>query len=321
MKVYPFGIMNPIWKLTLVSFLLFGCSSAPHPVACEFPSILKIDLPERGISAHRGGRLGCPDNTIGAFQRAICQGVHQIELDVRSTGDAELVIVHDNHVTDAHGKSLTISDSTLDDIKKLRFRSCTGRKEEAESIPTLEETLAIMPQNIWINLDIKENNPVVARLVAETVKKTHRLHQVIFAARNNAAVEIRRIEEKEGLKSWIGNMSRQIFRSHYIDTTIASCDEFIQLSFLRGKPSIQSIDRLKQAGIRINYSWLREGNESELREEMKDLFDRGVNFTLVDHPKPAIQAACVLGIQPVMPQLNGALPSFCTNPPSCKLSP
>ena len=299
---------------------MFGCTSTPHPVACEFPSALKVDLPERGISAHRGGHLGCPDNTIGAFQRAICQGVHQIELDVRATGDAELVIAHDDDMTDIDGKDLRISESSLTDIQKLKFSSCSGQKE-LEGIPTLEEALAIMPHNIWINLDIKENDPLVARLVAETVKKTNRFHQIIFAVRSDAALAVRRIEEKEGMKIWIGNMSRQIFRSHYIDATLASCDEFIQLSFLRGRPSSNTMKRLREAGVRVNYSWLRDDGNSELRKSMKDLFDRGVNFTLVDYPRPAIEAACAIGIPPVTPVLNGKFPSFCTESPSCALSP
>ena len=55
---------------------------------------------------------------------------------------------------------------------------------------------------------------------------------------------IRRVAEQSGTESLVVNMSRQIFGGQYIGTTIDSGDEFIQLSFLRGKPNLQTIARL-----------------------------------------------------------------------------
>lgn len=82
------------------------------------------------------------------------------------------------------------------------------------------------------------------------------------------ALAIRRIAEQSGTESLVANMSRQIFRGQYVDTTIDSCDEFIQLSFLRGKPNLETIDRLKQSGVRVNYSCLRDEDTSALRREL-----------------------------------------------------
>ncbi|MGB0909355.1 MAG: glycerophosphodiester phosphodiesterase [Nitrospirales bacterium] len=299
-----------------ISALCFGCTSLSPPVACELPHSPVPSLPERGISAHRGGILGCPVNTIGAFQRAICHGVHQIEFDVRITADEELVIAHDDHVTDAHGKKLMISETTLSEVQALRFKPCKG-EDIGQNISTLEEVLTMMPQNIWLNVDIKENNPRVTRLVAEVVAKTNRFHQVIFSSRKPADLAVHEVANKAGVKSWVGNMSRQFFRSQYIKTTIHACDEFIQLTFLRGRPNRKTIIRLQQKGVRINYSWLRTKKKGKLRKDLHDLFDRKVDFVLVDHAKPALEVACDLGIPPVIPQLNGKLPSFCPISPRC----
>lgn len=299
--------------------LWVGCASSPSavaPVSCGVPHLQKTDLPERGISAHRGGQLGCPLNTVGAFQRAICRGVHQIELDVRSTADAVLVVAHDDRVTDEQGRTLRISESTIAEVQSLQLGPCAG-EEEGQGIPTLEEALVVMPQNIWINVDIKENNPLVGRLVAETVAKAQRFNQIIFAARDDTDLAVRRVAEEAGAESWIANMSREIFRFQYVDATVNSCDEFIQLSFLRGRPSVETVNRLKQAGVRVNYSWLRDKDESELRHDLGDLFDRGVDFVLVDHAGQALEAACALGISPVVPRWNGTPPFTCPGPPRC----
>ena len=55
-------------------------------------------LPQRGISAHRGETAVHPENTLPAFREAVRLGAHQIELDVVRTKDNQLVIVHDETV-------------------------------------------------------------------------------------------------------------------------------------------------------------------------------------------------------------------------------
>ncbi|MDT3779128.1 glycerophosphodiester phosphodiesterase family protein [Nitrospira sp. MA-1] len=299
--------------------LWLGCASSPPgvaPVSCEISHLQTSELPERGISAHRGGQLGCPVNTVGAFQRAICLGVHQIELDVRSTADAVLVVSHDDLVRDREGRALRISESTVADVQNLKLDSCTGERA-GQHIPTFEEALAVMPYNIWINVDIKENNPLVGRLVAETVAKAQRFNQVIFGARDETDLAVRRVAGEADEEGWIANMSREVFRFQYVDTTIHSCDEFIQLSFLRGRPGRETIDQLKQAGVYVNYSWLRGEDENELRQDIADLTDRGVDFVLVDHAGQAMEAACAIGIPPVVPHWNGTAPFTCSEPPRC----
>ncbi|MEO6203439.1 MAG: glycerophosphodiester phosphodiesterase family protein [Nitrospirales bacterium] len=299
--------------------LCLGCASPPSgvaPVSCEISHLQTTDLPERGISAHRGGKLGCPVNTVGAFQRAICLGVHQIELDVRSTADAVLVVSHDDGVRDTEGRTLRLSESTFAEIQSLRLEPCAGELA-GQHIPTLEEALAVMPHNIWINVDIKENNPLVGRLIAETVAKAQRFNQVIFGARDDTDLAVRRMAGGADKKSWVANMSREIFRFQYVDATVNSCDEFIQLSYLRGRPGRETIDQLKQAGIRVNYSWLRDEDESELRQDLGDLFDRGVDFVLVDHAGQAMEAACAIGITPVVPRWKGTPPFTCSESPRC----
>ena len=98
-------------------------------------------------------------NTVGAFQRAICRGVHQIELDVRATADDVIVVAHDDHVT-GQDQTLHISESTFDQVQKLELAPCLEEKK-AQHIATLKQALSIMPQNIWINVDIKNNDPHV----------------------------------------------------------------------------------------------------------------------------------------------------------------
>jgi len=308
------------WRLYGAAFVSLtfwlGCTTAP--VACPLTPPSKTDLPTRGISAHQGGMLGCPANTIGAFKRAICRGVHQIELDVRATADGVIVVAHDDQVSGSR-ETISISEATYNQIKDLDLPSCQG-SGDGQHIPTLDQVLAIMPQNIWINMDIKKNDSHVGQLVAEIVAKTHRFDQVIFAARDKAAPAIR-LEAKEARQnSLIVNMNRELFRFQYVDATINSCAEFIQLvnvpyvPFVRGKPSHDTMAQLQKAGVRVNYSWLRERDEGDLKIEIQDLFNRGVDFVLVDHVEQGMKAAEILGVPPLVPRWNRA--SLQTDEPS-----
>jgi len=296
--------------------LWLGCASS-H-VDCESPRPRPAPgLPETGISAHRGGKLGCPENTLGAFRRAICRGVHQIELDVRATADGVLVVAHDDRVTSELGETLRISRETLERVRGVELGACEG-EVESQGIPTFAEALAIMPRNIWLNIDLKTSDPLLARLAAETVAETDRFQHVIFGTRGNADLAVRRVAEEAGAESRIGNMNRRILRCQYADDTIASCDDFIQLHHLRCKPRKGTVDALKEEGVRVNYSWLGQEEQSELEEELESLFDRGIDFVLVDHVAPAMAAACQRGIAPVVPDWDGDASFECAPPPGCQ---
>src|SRR5689334_494624 len=68
------------------------------------------------IIAHRGDHTAAPENTLKAFQDAISTGVDYVEVDVRSSRDGELVVMHDatvNRMTDAKGR---VEEFTLHEL-------------------------------------------------------------------------------------------------------------------------------------------------------------------------------------------------------------
>ncbi|WP_457208919.1 glycerophosphodiester phosphodiesterase family protein, partial [Nocardioides sp. P5_C9_2] len=69
--------------------------------------------------AHSGGELEAPTNTMYAFKRAVQRGADMIELDVQSTRDKQLVVLHDatvDETTDGTGK---VEDLTLRQVRRL----------------------------------------------------------------------------------------------------------------------------------------------------------------------------------------------------------
>ncbi|MEY4030319.1 MAG: hypothetical protein RJA90_1548 [Bacteroidota bacterium] len=97
--------MNQILHLKWMffSFASFYFSSTSISQNITYPSQQKSTLQisaHRGnaslqISAHRGNASSAPENTLSAFKNALQTGAHFIEVDVRTTNDGVLMIMHD----------------------------------------------------------------------------------------------------------------------------------------------------------------------------------------------------------------------------------
>jgi glycerophosphoryl diester phosphodiesterase len=135
--------------------LLLGCgprttapASEPYPTAQIWPDILVV--------AHRGGASLAPENTLGAFAKALEIGVDQLECDVHLSKDGELVIMHDPDLartTDGNG---FIYQMNYADIRKLnaaaKFKTSPW---PYEPVPTLGEVLDLTKGKAQIQIEIK----------------------------------------------------------------------------------------------------------------------------------------------------------------------
>ena len=278
-----------IIALSVIVSVLPGCRHTNRQMAEESA----IKLPDRGLCAHRGAMATHPENTLPAFQAAIEAGAHMIEFDVQLTEDSELVVIHDlsvDRTTDGSGR---VAGLTLAEIRQLDAGSWKSSEFKGERVPTLDEVLEIMPLNIWLNIHIKGEDEVGA-LVAEKVREHNRLHQAFIACGAGAAAKAR--EAVPGIM--ICNMDRRKANMDYVKETIEMDAAFIQL---RGEiyPEFADYARLlKDNGVRINYFGTDDADEIKL------LFDYGVDFPLVDDILSSIHVVAELGIQPVKAQLS-----------------
>lgn len=261
----------------------------PLVTGCANRKITSEDLPDRGICAHRGAMDTCPENTIAAFKEAVRLGAHMIEFDVRMTKDGHLVILHDatvDRTTDGQGE---ISVLTFDEVKQLDAGSWKSEDFSGEEIPALHEVLAEMPENIWLNIHIKggaETGEMVARVIANE----NRLHQAILACGAEAATGAKQVNPD----IMICNLDRLDGRDEYIRETIRQNCQFIQLHKSRtGQQFADEIDTLKQHQIKINYCC------TDSEEEVKALFQSGVDFILTDRLSEMLIVATSMNIAPV----------------------
>lgn len=114
--------------------------------------------------AHRGlhdADAGVPEHTRAAFEAAIAAG-YGIELDVRLSADGTVMVFHDellDRVTTATGR---LADHNADELSRLTLSGCD------ETIPTLEEILALIGGRAPLLVEIKQLGRDAAPLASAT---------------------------------------------------------------------------------------------------------------------------------------------------------
>ncbi len=144
--------------------------------------------------AHRGALTEAPENTVPAFEKALAHGAHALELDVQLTKDDQLVVCHDHKLTrfnkEAKGR---IRDYTLEELKKVDIgASFPGGAFAGVTVPTLEEVLAICPENIKLNIEIK-NIPVIypwiEELLINCLINNNRMQNTVISSFDHTALK------------------------------------------------------------------------------------------------------------------------------------
>ena len=245
----------------MMVFVLAGCAGINNG---------QVEMPTRGVCAHRGASDTHPENTIAAFLEAIRLGAHMIEFDVALSKDKELVLMHDSTIDRTTNGKGRLKDWLLADLKKLDAGSWKSSHFVGEKIPTLGEALDIMPRNIWLNIHLK-GGIELAKKTTRLISSRNRLHQAFLACRADAARAAKTIEPI--IK--ICNMERQANTLQYVNETIKSGSDFIQLLGGRRVDPLHT-ERLRQHGVRINYCCT---NDPEI---LAQLILDGVEFPLVD---------------------------------------
>jgi glycerophosphoryl diester phosphodiesterase len=151
----------------------------------------------------------------------------------------------------------------------------------------LDETLDIMPRDIWLNVHLKEGREC-GEAAARAIAKADRLHQA-FLACNASAADGARAAVPDML---ICNMERQGGAVAYVDGTIAQKAQFIQLTAAPAGELPGLVAKAKAHGIRVNYF----GQEKP--DQLRALFAAGVEFPLANDVAAALRVAKECGIEP-----------------------
>jgi glycerophosphoryl diester phosphodiesterase len=111
------------------------------------------------ITGHRGSLGTEPENTLRSFRRAVADGCHEIELDLRVSADGELVIIHDATVDRTTNGSGEVASLTLAELRALDAGL-------GQVVPTWAETVAAI--DVRFQAEVKA--PAAVPLLAESLQ-------------------------------------------------------------------------------------------------------------------------------------------------------
>lgn len=144
------------------------------------------------IYAHRGSSGTHPENTIAAFKEAAGLDVHGVELDVHLTKDGELVVIHDETINRTSNGEGYVKDLTLAELRAFDYGSWFGDAFTGETIPTLEEVLAIFEDTAHhVNIELKSDifpYEGMGEKVLYAIEKTGMAQRVIISSFDHEAI-------------------------------------------------------------------------------------------------------------------------------------
>ena len=136
------------------------------------------------ISAHRGGSIEAPENTLESFEYALELGSEYIETDVQLSADGIPFIFHDDDLLRLLGKNLPFNSLHSEEIDKLRLF-------ESYRIPTLEAALKKFP-NALFQIDVKTDEVAIPTM--EVIKELDAFDRICIASFSSKRLKL--VKEK-----------------------------------------------------------------------------------------------------------------------------
>lgn len=148
--------------------------------------------PKPRIFAHRGASGEAPENTLPAFRLALERRAPYAELDVHSSCDGHIVVIHDDTLERTTNGTGRVHDHTLKELKRLdagyHFSPDGGKTHPFQgtgvTLPTLEEVFVAYPELKFV-IEIKQAEPPIEEEVIAVVKRCGREKEVLLASEHN----------------------------------------------------------------------------------------------------------------------------------------
>ena len=144
---YPVQTMR---RLTAILFLLVlpGCAAKTHPPDLAAHPALGVELDclrQRNlavVAAHRGQPdQSSAENAVSSFKASLAAGVPFLEIDVATTKDGAMVLMHDDTLDRTTTGTGAVVDRTLAEVEAVRLKKPDGTVL-GEGVPRFPDVLA-----------------------------------------------------------------------------------------------------------------------------------------------------------------------------------
>jgi glycerophosphoryl diester phosphodiesterase len=226
------------------------------------------------VISHRGEHLAHPENTLPAFQAAIDAGADYFELDVRTTSDGRLVLLHDATVDRTTNGSGRVRDLTFDQIRALDAGAKFNPNFTGTKVPSLEEALTLAHGKIGVYVDCKQIDP--ADLVA-ALDKADMADKVVIYGGVGLLKRVKTLRPSAHVMPEAENAATVEKLSTDLQPTVIAFDagDF--------KDDVISLATRAHIGIFVDRLWAQDN-----LSDWKDAVTRGAAGIQTDHPAEVV---------------------------------
>ena len=235
--------------------------------------------------AHRGVPSRAPENTLPAFQEAFKAGVDCVELDVMETADGVLIVKHDYHLeedTEGNGYVWELPYAAIADLNAAHR---WGGKIPPTRIPRLEDILKVLPEDVFINIELKIRrwfNPGFEEQVIAMIRRYYLVKRTIVSSFSPLSLlKVRRLEPELA----IGYIWRETFMPWYLRRPYfvnLVHPDILHPHVIVTTPEI--VDKVHRRGMKVNV-WTV--NNRPMVQYLKSI---GVDGIFTDFPELVLQA-------------------------------
>ena len=236
------------------------------------------------VSAHRGGPVpGLVENSLEAFENTLNVTAALIEMDLQSTKDSVLVLLHDDTLDRTTTGTGPVSARTLAEVRALRLVTDDSLITSFR-VPTFAETLAWAEHRAILLLDIKPE--VGFRRVIDAVRRAGAEDRVVLIVYSlDDLLTMQRLAPDL-------NVSATVTTEAELDTLLASGADLSRVIVFGGVgvPDTEVTARLHALGVRVQAGTFRV-DASATPETYTPFLEAGTDVLSTDNVRAATIAA------------------------------
>lgn len=233
--------------------------------------VSRLDFREGiAITAHRGSSRLAPENTLSALRQAMADGADFAEIDVQTTRDGRVVLLHDQDFMRLAGDPRRLEDLTLEEARTIDVGARFGPAFRGERLATLAEAIDLVRGKLRLNIELKYNrpDPLLAPALIEVLRGEAFLDQCVITSLDFSSLEeVKRIEPRVEtglvLTRAVGNPARLPVDFLSVNTTAATA---------------RLISHAHRTGKDIHVWTVND------RETMNRMIEAGVDNVITDEP-------------------------------------
>ena len=132
------------------------------------------------IIAHRGASWLAPENTLASVMLGWDKDA-DVEVDVYLTKDNRIVVIHDKTTQRTGDKNLKVSETNLEELRKVDVGRFKSEEFAGEKIPLLDEVIATIPAGRKLYVEIK-CGPEILPFIEKVIDDSGKRSQIVIIA-------------------------------------------------------------------------------------------------------------------------------------------